>query len=158
MGAGIAVTSSRVHNPAPGHDLEGGSITIETRRAALTALVGLMTLALPAAFASSDPADAALVDVGTLAQCNAQETMCPDDDLEPREQIGIVAAARALRGPGERCAEVILKLAATLRRLLGMTSGRNSFEDPDRHRRGNLRFVGHRSGGCRRSARIRSWL
>jgi hypothetical protein len=100
MGAGIAVTSSRVHNPAPGHDLEGGSITIETRRAALTALVGLMTLALPAAFASSDPADAALVDVGTLAQCNAQETMCPDDDLEPREQIEIVATNR--RQPGDR--------------------------------------------------------
>jgi hypothetical protein len=60
---------------------------------------------------SPDVADAALVDLGVLAQCDAQETLCPDYDLEPREQIGIVAAARALR-PGEGYSDVVLNLAA----------------------------------------------
>jgi hypothetical protein len=59
-----------------------------------------VALALPSAIASSGLADAALVDLGTLAQCDAQETLCPDDDLEPREQIGIVAAND--RQPGDR--------------------------------------------------------
>jgi hypothetical protein len=54
-----------------------GSISTETRRAALTALAGLAALALPGAIASSDVADAALVDLGALAQCDAQETLCP---------------------------------------------------------------------------------
>jgi hypothetical protein len=43
-----------------------------------------LALALPGVIASSDVADAALVDLGTLAPCDAQETLCPDDDLEPR--------------------------------------------------------------------------
>ena len=59
-----------------------------------------MALALPGAIASSDVADAALVDLGALAQCDAQEILCPDDDLEPREQIGIVATND--RQPGDR--------------------------------------------------------
>ena len=64
-----------------------------------------MALALPSAIASSGLADAALVDLGTLAQCDAQETLCPDDDLEPREQIGIVAANdRQTRRPARRAA------------------------------------------------------
>ena len=50
-----------------------------------------MALALPGAIASSDVADAALIDLGALAQCDAQETLCPDNDLEPLEQTGIVA-------------------------------------------------------------------
>lgn len=57
-----------------------------------------MALALPVAMASSDVADAALVDLGILAQCDDQDTLCPDDDLEPREQIGIVATNE--RQPG----------------------------------------------------------
>jgi hypothetical protein len=60
-----------------------------------------MALALPGAIASSRVADAALIDLGVLAQCDAEETLCPGDDLEPREQIGIVAATRSLRRPGE---------------------------------------------------------
>ncbi len=66
-------------------------ISTETRRAALSALAGLVALALPGAIASSDVADAALIDLGALAQCDAQETLCPDNDLEPFEQTGIVA-------------------------------------------------------------------
>jgi hypothetical protein len=51
-----------------------------------------MALALPGAIASSDVVDAALVDLGALVECDAQEIVCPDDELEPREQInGIVA-------------------------------------------------------------------
>jgi hypothetical protein len=56
---------------------------------------------------SSDVADAALVDLGVLAQCDAQETLCPDDDLEPRELTGNMAAARGLRRPGEGYSDVI---------------------------------------------------
>jgi hypothetical protein len=69
-----------------------GSISTETRRAALTALAGLVALALPDAIATPDVADAALVDLGALVECDAQETVCPEDESEPREQInGIVA-------------------------------------------------------------------
>ena len=71
------------------------------RRAALSALAGASVLAISVvAIASSDVADAALVDLGALAECDAQETLCPDDDLEPREQIGIVATNQ--RQPGDR--------------------------------------------------------
>ena len=92
MGAGIAGASRRVHNRALVTIPREGSISNETHRAGLTALAGLMALALPSAIASSGLADAALVDLGALAQCDAQETLCPDDDLAPREQInGIVA-------------------------------------------------------------------
>ena len=35
-----------------------------------------------------------------IVECDAQETLCPDDDLEPREQIGIVATNQ--RQPGDR--------------------------------------------------------
>ena len=76
-----------------------GSVSTETRRAAVTALTGLVALALPGAIASSDLADAALVDLGALVECDAQETGCPEDDLEPREQIGIVATDD--RQPGD---------------------------------------------------------
>jgi hypothetical protein len=86
-------------------------MSTDTRRGALTALAGLLALALPGAIASSDAADGALVDLGVLAQCDDQETLCPED-LEPREQSGNIAATRALRGRGESCGEVILKLAA----------------------------------------------
>ena len=58
-----------------------GSVSTETRRAAVTALTGLVALALPGAIASSDLADAALVDLGALVECDAQETGCPEDDL-----------------------------------------------------------------------------
>ena len=68
-----------------------GSISTETRRAALTAFAGLMALALLGAIASSDFADATVVDLGTLTQCDAQQTLCPDDSWEPRDQMGIVA-------------------------------------------------------------------
>jgi len=91
MGAGIAGASSRVHNLALVTISREGSISTETRRAALSALAGLVALALPGAIASSDVADAALIDLGALAQCDAEETLCPDNDLEPLEQIGIVA-------------------------------------------------------------------
>lgn len=57
-----------------------------------------MALALPGAIASSDVADAALVDLGTLAQCDAQQTLCPDDSWEPRDQMGIVAKNGQLSG------------------------------------------------------------
>ena len=77
-----------------------GSVSTETRRVAVTALAGLVALALPGTIASSDVAGAALVDLGALAQCDVQETLCPDDDLEPREQIGIVATNQ--RQPGDR--------------------------------------------------------
>jgi hypothetical protein len=56
-----------------------------------------MALALAGAIASSDFADAALVDLGVLVECDAQETLCSEDDLEPREQIGIVATASAAK-------------------------------------------------------------
>ncbi len=49
----------------------------ETRRAAVTAVAGLMALAFPGAIAS-DLADAALVDLGALVECDAQETVCPE--------------------------------------------------------------------------------
>jgi hypothetical protein len=68
-----------------------GSVSTETRRAAVTALAGLVALALPGAIASSNLANAALVDLGALVECDAHETGCPEDDLEPREQIGIAA-------------------------------------------------------------------
>ena len=62
------------------------------RRAAQFALAGASVLAISVvAIASSGVADAALVDLGALVECDAQETGCPEDDLEPREQIGIVA-------------------------------------------------------------------
>jgi len=57
-----------------------------------------VALALPGAIASSDVADAALVDLGALAQCDAQETLCPDDDLEPREQTSGLSP-RTIAGP-----------------------------------------------------------
>ena len=63
-----------------------GSVSTETRRVAVTALAGLVVLALPGAIASSDVAGAALVDLGALPQCDVLETLCPDDDLEPRER------------------------------------------------------------------------
>ena len=49
----------------------------ETRRAAVTAVAGLMALGFPGAIAS-DLADAALVDLGALVECDAQETVCPE--------------------------------------------------------------------------------
>jgi hypothetical protein len=58
-----------------------------------------MALALPGAIAASDLADTALVDLGALVECDAQETGCPEDDLEPREQNGIVATND--RQPGD---------------------------------------------------------
>ena len=76
-----------------------GSVSTETRRVAVTALAGLVALALPGAIASSNLANAALVDLGALVECDAQETGCPEDDLEPREQIGIVATND--RQPGD---------------------------------------------------------
>jgi hypothetical protein len=85
-------------------------MSIETRPAALTALAGLMALALPGAIASSDAVNAALVDLGALVECDAQEIVCPDDELGPREQInGTVAKnysqpadPRAAFGPRSR--------------------------------------------------------
>ena len=51
-----------------------------------------MALAFPGAIASSDVVDAALVDLGALVECDTQESVCQEDELEPREQInGIVA-------------------------------------------------------------------
>jgi hypothetical protein len=47
MGAGIAGASSRVHNLALVTISREGSISTETRRAALSALAGLVALALP---------------------------------------------------------------------------------------------------------------
>jgi hypothetical protein len=123
-------------------------MSAETRRGAVTALAGLLALALPGAIASSDIADAALVDLGVLTQCDAQETICPDDGLEPREQIGIVATARGL---------VILRLAA----FCGCCNDQreSSFEDADRHRHGDTRVVGHNACGRRlRLPRIQSRL
>ena len=58
-----------------------------------------MALALPGAIAPSDVVDAALVDLGALVECDAQETVCPEDDLEPREQNGIIASND--RQPGD---------------------------------------------------------
>ena len=70
------------------------------RRAAQFALAGASVLAISVvAIASSGVADAALVDLGALVECDAQETGCPEDDLEPREQIGIVATND--RRPGD---------------------------------------------------------
>ena len=77
-----------------------GSVSTETRRVAVTALAGLVVLALPGAIASSDVAGAALVDLGALAQCDVQETLCPDDDLEPREP----ASRRPDIAPAPTCA------------------------------------------------------
>lgn len=92
MGAGIAGACSRVHNPAPGHDPEGGQHKHrDPPRSPVTAFAGLMALALLGAIASSDFADATVVDLGTLTQCDAQQTLCPDDSWEPRDQMGIVA-------------------------------------------------------------------
>ena len=54
-----------------------GSVSTETRRAAVTALAGLVALAPPGAIASSYLANAALVDLGALVECDAQETGCP---------------------------------------------------------------------------------
>jgi hypothetical protein len=106
--AGIAGASSRVHNRALLRISGEGSISTETRRAALTALAGLMALALPGTIASSDVAYAALVDLGALAQCDAQETLCPNDDLEPREPIN----------------EIVATIASPATRATGRLSGR----------------------------------
>jgi hypothetical protein len=78
-----------------------GSVTTEARRAPLTALAGLVALALTGAIAPSDVADAALVDLGAFPQCDAQTTLRPDEDLEPREQIDRIVAANDRR-PGDR--------------------------------------------------------
>jgi hypothetical protein len=74
-----------------------GSVTTEARRA----LAGLAALALIGAIASSEVADAALVDLGALPHCDAQTTLCPDEDLEPREQTDRIVAAND-RWPGDR--------------------------------------------------------
>ena len=86
-------------------------MSTESHRGALTALAGLMALALPGSIASSVVADAALVDLGVLAQCDAEETLCPDEELEPHERIGIVAVARFRRRPGEGYSDASIRLA-----------------------------------------------
>src|SRR5271167_4397924 len=76
-----------------------------TGRSAPIALAGTSVLAVAAlvAIASSAVADAALVDLGAVAECDVQEAACPDEDHQQfelfhdqhwrlREQIdGIVA-------------------------------------------------------------------
>jgi hypothetical protein len=88
-------------------------MSTESHRGALTALAGLLALGLPGAIASSVVADAALVDLGVLAQCDAEETLCPDEELEPHERIGIVAVAR--RRPGEGYSDASIRLARDCR-------------------------------------------
>ena len=75
-----------------------------TRCVAMIALAGASLLAIPiVAIQSSAVADAALVDLGAIAECDIQEAACPDEDYQQfelrhdehwrlREQInGIVA-------------------------------------------------------------------
>ena len=78
MGAGIAGACSRVHNPAPGHDPEGGQHKHrDPPRSPVTAFAGLMALALLGAIASSDFADATVVDLGTLTHATPSRPSAP---------------------------------------------------------------------------------
>jgi hypothetical protein len=90
IGIAVRTNMTRLH-------LREGSVNTEARRA----LAGLAALALIGASAPSEVADAALVDLGALPQCDAQTTLCPDEDLEPREQTDRIVAAND-RWPGDR--------------------------------------------------------
>ena len=96
-GARIASASSRVHNPAPGHDPEGGRH--KHREPSRAADRVCRRDGAGASWRSRVISRrVAIVDLGTPAQCDAQEIVCLDDSWEPRDQMGIVANNGQLSG------------------------------------------------------------